>query len=66
VRSKVTSLCGVVTVTFRVFSVLFICTRICYVGSEVLTAVIMESNILCRPLQVSRSFGGIYGLSLQG
>jgi hypothetical protein len=42
-----------------------------FVGFEVLTAVVMKSNIFwdvtkCRPLKVKRRFGGTYRLHLQG
>jgi hypothetical protein len=42
-----------------------------YVGSEVLTAVVMKSTIFwditpCSPLSVNRRFGGTYRLHLHG
>jgi hypothetical protein len=41
-----------------------------YVGSEVLTAVVMKSTVFwditpCSPLKVNRNFGGTYRLHLQ-
>jgi hypothetical protein len=41
-----------------------------FVGSEVLTAMVMKSNIFwditpCSPLKVNRRFGGAYRLNLQ-